>query len=140
MAGAALFPRFLRSKTLDSSHWRIYRPTTGALLLLTALQLCDQVRLCLGAGELCAVPGPAPQGTAAGAGEGWVCQSTHVSPCTSGSQRPDPREGTRMKGPPSNTQPLRTSLGGSNFRPHFSSNLHAGERLWLHHRGPRALF
>ncbi|XP_046530158.1 alpha-N-acetylgalactosaminide alpha-2,6-sialyltransferase 1 isoform X1 [Equus quagga] len=35
--------RFLRSKTLDSVHWRIYRPTTGALLLLTALQLCDQV-------------------------------------------------------------------------------------------------
>ncbi|XP_045670479.1 alpha-N-acetylgalactosaminide alpha-2,6-sialyltransferase 1 [Ursus americanus] len=35
--------RFLRSKTLDSGHWRIYRPTTGALLLLTALQLCDQV-------------------------------------------------------------------------------------------------
>ncbi|XP_019499800.1 PREDICTED: alpha-N-acetylgalactosaminide alpha-2,6-sialyltransferase 1 isoform X3 [Hipposideros armiger] len=38
--------RFLRSKTLDTVHWRIYRPTTGALLLLTALQLCDQVRLC----------------------------------------------------------------------------------------------
>ncbi|XP_035890069.1 alpha-N-acetylgalactosaminide alpha-2,6-sialyltransferase 1 isoform X2 [Phyllostomus discolor] len=35
--------RFLRSKTLDTVHWRIYRPTTGALLLLTALQLCDQV-------------------------------------------------------------------------------------------------
>nr|XP_010949270.1 alpha-N-acetylgalactosaminide alpha-2,6-sialyltransferase 1 [Camelus bactrianus] len=35
--------RFLRSKTLNSVHWRIYRPTTGALLLLTALQLCDQV-------------------------------------------------------------------------------------------------
>ncbi|XP_017391343.1 alpha-N-acetylgalactosaminide alpha-2,6-sialyltransferase 1 [Cebus imitator] len=35
--------RFLRSKTLDGAHWRIYRPTTGALLLLTALQLCDQV-------------------------------------------------------------------------------------------------
>ncbi|XP_053514993.1 alpha-N-acetylgalactosaminide alpha-2,6-sialyltransferase 1 isoform X2 [Artibeus jamaicensis] len=35
--------RFLRSKTLDTAHWRIYRPTTGALLLLTALQLCDQV-------------------------------------------------------------------------------------------------
>lgn len=35
--------RLLRSKTLDSRHWRIYRPTTGALLLLTALQLCDQV-------------------------------------------------------------------------------------------------
>ncbi|XP_036920569.1 alpha-N-acetylgalactosaminide alpha-2,6-sialyltransferase 1 isoform X2 [Sturnira hondurensis] len=34
--------RFLRSKTLDTVHWRIYRPTTGALLLLTALQLCDQ--------------------------------------------------------------------------------------------------
>ncbi|PNJ88084.1 ST6GALNAC1 isoform 6, partial [Pongo abelii] len=24
--------RFLRSKTLDGAHWRIYRPTTGALL------------------------------------------------------------------------------------------------------------
>uniref|UniRef100_A0A673VDH6 alpha-N-acetylgalactosaminide alpha-2,6-sialyltransferase n=1 Tax=Suricata suricatta TaxID=37032 RepID=A0A673VDH6_SURSU len=35
--------RFLRSKTLDTVHWRIYRPTTGALLLLTALQLCDKV-------------------------------------------------------------------------------------------------
>ncbi|ELW68282.1 alpha-N-acetylgalactosaminide alpha-2,6-sialyltransferase 1 [Tupaia chinensis] len=35
--------RFLRSKTLDTAHWRIYRPTTGALLLLTALHLCDQV-------------------------------------------------------------------------------------------------
>ncbi|XP_057570902.1 alpha-N-acetylgalactosaminide alpha-2,6-sialyltransferase 1 [Hippopotamus amphibius kiboko] len=35
--------RFLRSKTLNTIHWRIYRPTTGALLLLTALQLCDQV-------------------------------------------------------------------------------------------------
>lgn len=40
------FYRFLRSKTLDTAHWRIYRPTTGALLLLTALQLCDQVKLC----------------------------------------------------------------------------------------------
>ncbi|XP_069398648.1 alpha-N-acetylgalactosaminide alpha-2,6-sialyltransferase 1 isoform X2 [Ovis canadensis] len=35
--------RFLRSKTLNTAHWRIYRPTTGALLLLTALQLCDRV-------------------------------------------------------------------------------------------------
>ncbi|KAI5282989.1 Alpha-N-Acetylgalactosaminide Alpha-2,6-Sialyltransferase 1 [Manis pentadactyla] len=35
--------RFLRSKTLNTAHWRIYRPTTGALMLLTALQLCDQV-------------------------------------------------------------------------------------------------
>nr|KAF6417318.1 ST6 N-acetylgalactosaminide alpha-2,6-sialyltransferase 1 [Molossus molossus] len=35
--------RFLRSKTLDTAHWRIYRPTTGAFLLLTALQLCDKV-------------------------------------------------------------------------------------------------
>uniref|UniRef100_A0A8C0Q6X8 alpha-N-acetylgalactosaminide alpha-2,6-sialyltransferase n=1 Tax=Canis lupus familiaris TaxID=9615 RepID=A0A8C0Q6X8_CANLF len=35
--------RFLRSKTLNNIHWRIYRPTTGALLLLTALHLCDQV-------------------------------------------------------------------------------------------------
>ncbi|XP_037666476.1 alpha-N-acetylgalactosaminide alpha-2,6-sialyltransferase 1 [Choloepus didactylus] len=35
--------RFLKSKTLNTAHWRIYRPTTGALLLLTALQLCDRV-------------------------------------------------------------------------------------------------
>lgn len=35
--------RFLRSKTLDTAHWRLYRPTTGALLLLTALHLCDKV-------------------------------------------------------------------------------------------------
>ncbi|XP_004693458.1 PREDICTED: alpha-N-acetylgalactosaminide alpha-2,6-sialyltransferase 1 [Condylura cristata] len=35
--------RFLRSNRLNTAHWRIYRPTTGALLLLTALQLCDQV-------------------------------------------------------------------------------------------------
>ncbi|KAM6163510.1 alpha-N-acetylgalactosaminide alpha-2,6-sialyltransferase 1 [Rhynchocyon petersi] len=35
--------RFLRSGTLDTKRWRIYRPTTGALLLLTALQLCDRV-------------------------------------------------------------------------------------------------
>ncbi|KAJ6660460.1 hypothetical protein lerEdw1_017884, partial [Lerista edwardsae] len=35
--------RFLRSKNLDKSYWRLYRPTTGAFLLLTALHLCDQV-------------------------------------------------------------------------------------------------
>ncbi|KAJ7316066.1 hypothetical protein JRQ81_002228 [Phrynocephalus forsythii] len=35
--------RFLKSKTLDKPYWRIYRPTTGAFLLLTALHLCDQV-------------------------------------------------------------------------------------------------
>ncbi|XP_049996036.1 alpha-N-acetylgalactosaminide alpha-2,6-sialyltransferase 1-like isoform X1 [Alexandromys fortis] len=35
--------RFLRSKTLNTARWRIYRPTTGALLLLTALHLCDKV-------------------------------------------------------------------------------------------------
>lgn len=44
--GAGLSRRFLRSKTLNTAHWRIYRPTTGALLLLTALQLCDQVKPC----------------------------------------------------------------------------------------------
>ena len=44
--GAGLSHRFLRSETLNTAHWRIYRPTTGALLLLTALQLCDQVRPC----------------------------------------------------------------------------------------------
>ncbi|XP_009880706.1 PREDICTED: alpha-N-acetylgalactosaminide alpha-2,6-sialyltransferase 1 [Charadrius vociferus] len=35
--------RFLKSKTLEKPYWRMYRPTTGAFLLLTALHLCDQV-------------------------------------------------------------------------------------------------
>ncbi|XP_077183797.1 alpha-N-acetylgalactosaminide alpha-2,6-sialyltransferase 1 isoform X2 [Paroedura picta] len=35
--------RFLKSKTLDKPYWKLYRPTTGAFLLLTALHLCDQV-------------------------------------------------------------------------------------------------
>ncbi|NXB71208.1 SIA7A sialyltransferase, partial [Donacobius atricapilla] len=35
--------RFLKSKTLEKRYWRLYRPTTGAFLLLTALHLCDQV-------------------------------------------------------------------------------------------------
>ncbi|XP_015275893.1 PREDICTED: alpha-N-acetylgalactosaminide alpha-2,6-sialyltransferase 1 [Gekko japonicus] len=35
--------RFLKSKSLDKPYWRLYRPTTGAFLLLTALHLCDQV-------------------------------------------------------------------------------------------------
>ncbi|NXS60668.1 SIA7A sialyltransferase, partial [Brachypteracias leptosomus] len=35
--------RFLKSKNLEKSYWRLYRPTTGALLLLTALHLCDRV-------------------------------------------------------------------------------------------------
>lgn len=35
--------RFLKSESLDKPYWRLYRPTTGAFLLLTALHLCDQV-------------------------------------------------------------------------------------------------
>ncbi|NXD25458.1 SIA7A sialyltransferase, partial [Spelaeornis formosus] len=35
--------RFLKSKTLEKPYWRLYRPTTGAFLLLTALHLCDRV-------------------------------------------------------------------------------------------------
>lgn len=35
--------RFLRSDTLNGKHWSVYRPSTGALLLLTALHLCDTV-------------------------------------------------------------------------------------------------
>ncbi|XP_078510730.1 alpha-N-acetylgalactosaminide alpha-2,6-sialyltransferase 1 isoform X2 [Lissotriton helveticus] len=35
--------RFLRSRTLDGENWSIYRPSTGALLLMTALHLCDKV-------------------------------------------------------------------------------------------------
>ncbi|XP_063208261.1 alpha-N-acetylgalactosaminide alpha-2,6-sialyltransferase 1 isoform X4 [Chroicocephalus ridibundus] len=36
--------RFLKSETLEKPYWRLYRPTTGAFLLLTALHLCDQAR------------------------------------------------------------------------------------------------
>ncbi|NXM72358.1 SIA7A sialyltransferase, partial [Serilophus lunatus] len=35
--------RFLKSKSLEKRYWRLYRPTTGAFLLLTALHLCDRV-------------------------------------------------------------------------------------------------
>ncbi|NWU04448.1 SIA7A sialyltransferase, partial [Urocynchramus pylzowi] len=35
--------RFLKSKNLKKHYWRLYRPSTGAFLLLTALHLCDQV-------------------------------------------------------------------------------------------------
>ncbi|XP_036250724.1 alpha-N-acetylgalactosaminide alpha-2,6-sialyltransferase 1 [Molothrus ater] len=35
--------RFLKSKNLEKPYWRLYRPTTGAFVLLTALHLCDQV-------------------------------------------------------------------------------------------------
>ncbi|NXM25501.1 SIA7A sialyltransferase, partial [Oxyruncus cristatus] len=35
--------RFLKSKNLEKRYWRLYRPTTGAFLLLTALHLCDRV-------------------------------------------------------------------------------------------------
>ncbi|KAF7249063.1 hypothetical protein EYD10_04826, partial [Varanus komodoensis] len=34
---------FLKSQNANKPYWRIYRPTTGAFLLLTALHLCDQV-------------------------------------------------------------------------------------------------
>ncbi|NXU34099.1 SIA7A sialyltransferase, partial [Drymodes brunneopygia] len=35
--------RFLKSQSLEKPYWRLYRPTTGAFLLLTALHLCDRV-------------------------------------------------------------------------------------------------
>ncbi|KAM8945870.1 alpha-N-acetylgalactosaminide alpha-2,6-sialyltransferase 1 [Pelodytes ibericus] len=35
--------RFLRSNTLNGKHWKIYRPSTGALVLMTAIHLCDTV-------------------------------------------------------------------------------------------------
>ncbi|KAM5135143.1 alpha-N-acetylgalactosaminide alpha-2,6-sialyltransferase 1 [Mantella aurantiaca] len=35
--------RFLKSPTLRQKYWNIYRPSTGALMLLTALHLCDKV-------------------------------------------------------------------------------------------------
>ncbi|XP_051852597.1 alpha-N-acetylgalactosaminide alpha-2,6-sialyltransferase 1 [Antechinus flavipes] len=35
--------RFLRSDILDTINWTLYRPSNGAFLLFTAIQLCDQV-------------------------------------------------------------------------------------------------
>ncbi|XP_074120851.1 alpha-N-acetylgalactosaminide alpha-2,6-sialyltransferase 1 [Sminthopsis crassicaudata] len=35
--------RFLRSDILDTINWTFYRPSNGAFLLLTAIQLCDRV-------------------------------------------------------------------------------------------------
>ncbi|NWY61241.1 SIA7A sialyltransferase, partial [Chionis minor] len=35
--------RFLKSETLEKPYWWLYRPATGAFLLLTALHLCDRV-------------------------------------------------------------------------------------------------
>ncbi|XP_072263140.1 alpha-N-acetylgalactosaminide alpha-2,6-sialyltransferase 1 [Pyxicephalus adspersus] len=35
--------RFLRSSILNGKYWNLYRPSTGALMLLTALHLCDTV-------------------------------------------------------------------------------------------------
>ncbi|XP_034646239.1 alpha-N-acetylgalactosaminide alpha-2,6-sialyltransferase 2-like isoform X2 [Trachemys scripta elegans] len=35
--------RFLRSGILDTPQWRLYRPSTGAVMLLAALHTCDEV-------------------------------------------------------------------------------------------------
>ncbi|KAM7145974.1 alpha-N-acetylgalactosaminide alpha-2,6-sialyltransferase 2-like isoform 2-T2 [Macrochelys suwanniensis] len=35
--------RFLRSRILDTPLWRLYRPSTGAVMLLAALHTCDEV-------------------------------------------------------------------------------------------------
>uniref|UniRef100_G1N3L0 alpha-N-acetylgalactosaminide alpha-2,6-sialyltransferase n=1 Tax=Meleagris gallopavo TaxID=9103 RepID=G1N3L0_MELGA len=35
--------RFLRSHILATPHWQLYRPSTGAVMLLTAIHTCDQV-------------------------------------------------------------------------------------------------
>uniref|UniRef100_A0A8C0H4J6 alpha-N-acetylgalactosaminide alpha-2,6-sialyltransferase n=1 Tax=Chelonoidis abingdonii TaxID=106734 RepID=A0A8C0H4J6_CHEAB len=35
--------RFLRSSILDTPQWRLYRPSTGAVMLLAALHTCDEV-------------------------------------------------------------------------------------------------
>ncbi|KFP91334.1 Alpha-N-acetylgalactosaminide alpha-2,6-sialyltransferase 2, partial [Apaloderma vittatum] len=39
-----LTARFLRSELLDTQYSSLYMPSTGALMLLTALHTCDQVR------------------------------------------------------------------------------------------------
>lgn len=36
--------RFLRSEILNTQYGSLYMPSTGALMLLTALHTCDQVR------------------------------------------------------------------------------------------------
>lgn len=38
-----LTTRFLRSELLDMQYGHLYMPSTGALMLLTALHTCDQV-------------------------------------------------------------------------------------------------
>lgn len=43
-AASALLCRFLRSELLDMQYGHLYMPSTGALMLLTALHTCDQVR------------------------------------------------------------------------------------------------
>uniref|UniRef100_A0A8C3T124 alpha-N-acetylgalactosaminide alpha-2,6-sialyltransferase n=1 Tax=Chelydra serpentina TaxID=8475 RepID=A0A8C3T124_CHESE len=35
--------RFLRSRILDTPLWKLYRPSTGAVMLLAALHTCDEV-------------------------------------------------------------------------------------------------
>lgn len=42
-AASALLCRFLRSELLDMQYGHLYMPSTGALMLLTALHTCDQV-------------------------------------------------------------------------------------------------
>lgn len=39
-----LHRRFLLSKTVRSQHWKLYRPSTGAVMLLTAMHTCDEVQ------------------------------------------------------------------------------------------------
>uniref|UniRef100_A0A7M4FKR0 alpha-N-acetylgalactosaminide alpha-2,6-sialyltransferase n=1 Tax=Crocodylus porosus TaxID=8502 RepID=A0A7M4FKR0_CROPO len=35
--------RFLLSETVRSLHWKVYRPSTGAVMLLAAMHVCDEV-------------------------------------------------------------------------------------------------
>lgn len=37
-------PRFLRSSALKTKYKALYRPSTGAVMLLAALHSCDQVK------------------------------------------------------------------------------------------------
>ncbi|XP_053904348.1 alpha-N-acetylgalactosaminide alpha-2,6-sialyltransferase 2-like isoform X1 [Malaclemys terrapin pileata] len=43
LPSSLLAGRFLRSGILDTPQWRLYRPSTGAVMLLAALHTCDEV-------------------------------------------------------------------------------------------------
>lgn len=107
--------RFLRSSTLDTAQWRIYRPSTGALLLLTALQLCDKARSGRGRGSgVPRRPGPAPR-----PGGGWGAP-----------QRTDLRRGQESDAGRFSPTPTQVSAYGFITAGHERFSDHYYDRAW----------